>query len=424
MDYNDLSREELIEEIKRMKGEEEAHEEDSIEDAPVGDEDSDIMSAESMQEFMQGVLKFGGLDLSNLRDQFLVSMLNNMPNPAYFTDKEGAFIGYNQSFMELGPWKEEDLDGKKSFEIFPGRFKEIEEKSNEELIADGGILTYEIALSFNEKDLNYFSVSKSLFNEFDGSAAGIICVLNDITAKRAAEEALKKSEKKLRLANASKDKFFSVISHDLKNPVTAIRGYAEILHNDYDDFDESERKKFISEIKSASDLTFELLEQLLNWARSQTGNLEINKKDIDLHSVLSKILELIDYSAKQKKITIENLIHEGTFVKGDENIISTILRNLVSNAVKFTPEDGKVTIYNKQYDDFMLLTVEDTGIGISEEDMKKLFRIDINAGTIGAGKEKGTGLGLILCKEFIEKHGGRIGAESAPGKGSKFYFCV
>ncbi len=229
--------------------------------------------------------------------------------------------------------------------------------------------------------------------------------------------------------NATKDKFFSIIAHDLKNPFNTMLGFSEFLLKKFDDYDKEKQKKFIGIIRDDIENTYKLLENLLLWSQSQRGQLEYMPEKENLFLSVSESVELLDLSASSKKISLINKINENIYVNVDSNMLSTVIRNLISNAIKFTPENGKIIIKSKvvKSDDkrnYNEITVEDTGIGISKEKLKKIFSNDENTSTRGTAGERGTGLGLILCKEFVEKHKGNIRAESEVGKGSKFIFTL
>ncbi len=224
--------------------------------------------------------------------------------------------------------------------------------------------------------------------------------------------------------NAAKDKFFSIIAHDLRNPFNAIIGLTDILLISLDEIDAEKLQKTLENIKGSSQQAHELLENLLLWARSQTGTISFRPEPFDLKLRAEEIIELVAVQAARKNITILSDFNTGGLVTGDVNMMSTILRNLLTNALKFTPRNGEVRIGVFPNNGFCILTVKDNGIGIPAERLKHLFSIDTAHKTKGTDQEPGTGLGLILCREFIEKHGGRIEVESEVGKGSEFRVII
>ncbi len=239
-------------------------------------------------------------------------------------------------------------------------------------------------------------------------------------------EILEESEKRLKQLNGSKDKFFSIISHDLRSPFTSITGYSEVILDDIDELSKEEIKEFAGNIHKSAKNIQNLLENLLQWSRMQTGGITFNPNTIKLSDVVEEIVDLYQVNATRKKITLVNDLDNDYPLIADKFMLNTILRNLVSNSIKFTKKYGKITISAKENPSKkeVEITVTDTGLGMSEEIKNKLFKIDEHVSTKGTEKEKGTGLGLILSKEFVEKHGGKIWVESELGIGSKFKFTM
>ncbi|MCD4683257.1 MAG: tetratricopeptide repeat protein [Bacteroidales bacterium] len=259
--------------------------------------------------------------------------------------------------------------------------------------------------------------------DYNGSQA-ILVVAIDVTERKETESILIESEKQLQNVNAMKDKFFSIIAHDLKNPFNAILGFSNLLYEAYDNFDEKQRKNFIKNICEASENTFKLLQNLLEWSRTQTGNIEYNPVLIDISVLVKENISELKSAATNKKLKIFSKIHSPTNVFADENMVKVVVRNLLSNAIKFTKPGGKVEFTFSDKGDFIEICVADTGIGIESKNLKRLFRIDDQFKTPGTLEEQGSGLGLILCKEFVEKNGGKIWAESNFESGSKFKFTL
>jgi PAS domain S-box-containing protein len=251
-----------------------------------------------------------------------------------------------------------------------------------------------------------------------------IIVLTDITDRKHIEEQLKEYTRGLKELNSTKDKFFSIIAHDLKGPFNAILGFSELLSESYDDFNEEEKKRFIHNIKNAADSTFKLLENLLDWSRLQTGKINPVPEMIDLSLLTLENISVLKSMADNKQIKLNSSIEFNTRAYADANMVHTVLRNLVSNAIKFTPPGGEVKITAVENKKMAELCISDNGIGISEDRKGLLFQIDEKLSTSGTANETGTGLGLLLCKEMIERQGGHIWVESKEGKGSSFYFTL
>jgi two-component system sensor histidine kinase/response regulator len=234
------------------------------------------------------------------------------------------------------------------------------------------------------------------------------------------EKKVEDRTKELKELNATKDKFFSIIAHDLKNPFNTLMGFTELLATNFNSYKKNKVVEFINIIFHTSKNTYLLLENLLEWSRSQTGRLEITPATIDISELVSENIDLVYNNASNKKLKIYNNISKEAEVYADPNMINTVIRNLLSNAVKYTGQGGKIEISSKTRDNYIEIKVSDSGVGIKPENLKKLFRLDENFTTKGTADEAGTGLGLILCKEFVQKNGGEIWVNSTYGKGSEF----
>jgi PAS domain S-box-containing protein len=235
---------------------------------------------------------------------------------------------------------------------------------------------------------------------------------------------LKENELELEKLNATKDKFFSIISHDLKSPFTALMGLSTLLLEEHKLQSDDQREKIISFISEASKKTFRLLENLLAWARSQSGQLVPTQSKENLRLLLQEITDLLSSTAQNKKISLKNTVNDDIWVWVDSNILNTIIRNLISNSIKYTPEFGNITLSTGIKDGFAEVAISDTGVGFDDSLLNTMFKIGENISTPGTNNETGTGLGLILCKDFVEKLGGQIWAKSEIGKGSIFYFTI
>lgn len=232
---------------------------------------------------------------------------------------------------------------------------------------------------------------------------------------------LAEKNEQLRTLNATKDKLFSIIAHDLKNPLSAFRNITGSLKNQFANLSKEDIEEFVTDLYDSSTKLMDLLQNLLKWAISQTNNIKVEKQVQPILPVVNRAIASVQYNAEEKNIQIINSIDDNLTTEIDANILETVLRNFISNAVKFTPRNGEINVYAEKSGDTIKLCVADNGIGLKPEDQKKLFSINENVSQIGNSPEKGTGLGLILCKELIEKMGGTIGVESEENKGSIFY---
>lgn len=241
--------------------------------------------------------------------------------------------------------------------------------------------------------------------------------ITDITEK-------KEDEEKLKEAISTKDRFFSIISHDLKSPFNSIIGFSDLLLNSNELFDEDEQKALLTNLHDTAQNTHKMLENLLSWSKVQLNRTNVTPEIIHPKEILSELIKQLQPQAKSKQINISYDIPENLIINADYDILTTVLRNLISNAIKFTNSEGNVSIRFEKNENYIIFSVKDDGIGISEKDLQNLFRIDEKVLYTGTNGEKGTGLGLILCKELIELHNGKIWVESKLNKGSIFYFTI
>lgn len=224
--------------------------------------------------------------------------------------------------------------------------------------------------------------------------------------------------------NSTKDKFFSIISHDLRGPFSSLNSLLNLLAEEFDSMNDAEKHKIIHALRQTSINTLNLLENLLNWARSQTGGIENNPEKIDIHKITSQVIEILDVRAEQKKQQLLNEIPDFTFVYADEQLLKSILINLINNAIKFSKDGNVIRLIAKPLNDFIEISVIDNGIGIPKDKLDNLFRPDSNYKRPGTANEPGTGLGLVMAREFIRIIGGDISIESEVGKGSTFTFTL
>ncbi|TGL09763.1 histidine kinase [Leptospira levettii] len=278
------------------------------------------------------------------------------------------------------------------------------------------ILAEFITLQYQRLLYNRFELEKKVYDRTK-------LLRTQIFEKTQAIEALHKSEKLLSDSNRTKDIFFSIIAHDLRNPLGSFKQITELMYADFDTYTDSEKKETIFEIKKSASRVYSLLEQLLDWARTQTGNMPFRPKEINLRTIVSKITEQMTALIQKKGIQFTVEIPEKfSFVYADSEMIQAVLRNLISNSIKFTNDNGKIQISVSQDEDGVRIECKDNGVGMNSSDLEKLFRLDAQLTSIGLEGEKGTGLGLILCHEFVKLHGGEIWATSEKGKGTTVSF--
>lgn len=265
----------------------------------------------------------------------------------------------------------------------------------------------------------------NLVRSATGRIQKIFGLVSDVTFRKRAEEELKKSTQNLIKLNETKDRFISIISHDLRTPFSSILGFTDLLAND-DELTDDERKQYIKYIQESSRSMLALVNSLLDWTRLQTGRIKFEPEKIDVSKVITDSVNALSGSAMQKGIEVTSYVNQSLFLFVDKHLITQVFNNLISNAIKFTNRGGVITISTEAVANsrFVKFNVKDTGVGIKEDDLAKLFSVDAKFTSEGTAGEKGSGLGLSLVKEIVEKHGGTILVESEYGKGTEFIFTL
>ncbi len=337
-------------------------------------------------------------------------------------NSKGEYINIASGNEHLLALPKHRLIGKKLHDVFDEEKAVFFLQAITKCLQSKELVIIEYSLDINGKE--YWFTSRISYKNHNS----VIFNAYDITLKKKKEEQLQISKNKLKELNAMKDKLFSVIAHDLRSPVSGQKALTELILEQYDDLSDFKRKELLASLSESSTALFNLLHNLLEWSKSQSGKITANRKKIDLSTEFAPLFKELEIQAAQKKIKLKNNIPEYCIAFADPNMTETILRNLISNAIKFTHEkgrieinDGQTTINGKNY---RRVSVTDNGTGISEERINDIFMPEKNNSTTGTANEKGTGLGLLLCKEFIELQGGKIFVESTPGKGSTFSFTL
>lgn len=338
---------------------------------------------------------------------------------------DGWFKQLNPAWSKILGWTNEELFSQPFIEfVHPEDIDRTIKNSNQ--LKDGQTVTFFLN-RYLCKNGSYKWISWNSFPLMDKNL--IFAVARDVTDRHEIEESLKKSEQELRNLNAQKDRFFSIIAHDLKSPIGLLMQLSELLYENFDSFEKEELREIINHLYNSSHNTFKLLENLLIWSRGQLDRIEVNKTIFDIHKIVKATLKIYKEKATLKELIIQNNIKPLTFVFADKDMVMTVLRNLVSNAIKFTNRSGEIKISaekiiaeNKRK--MIQVSVRDNGIGIAKEDQEKLFKIDEYITTPGTEKEKGTGLGLLVCKEMIIRNNGKISIDSQPGNGACISFTL
>ncbi|MBN1116966.1 MAG: PAS domain-containing sensor histidine kinase [Bacteroidales bacterium] len=394
----------------------------------------------------------------------LRTLIDNMPDHIYIKDINSRFLTVNKKLMTTMHLNTiDEVIGKTDFELAPTmEAAKAYFADEQEIIKTGRPIINKEEIGFDESGREkVISTTKVPYKDPDNNILGIVGIGRDITKQKNTEKKLieqaeslkeintlleerqekiqlqseelnkqalelKKSNKQLEELNATKNKFFSIIAHDLKNPFQAIFGFSELLMRNFEDFEGNQRMELLTMIKSSSESAYNLLENLLQWARTQTDRIKYNPSLLNIHEVIEQNVLLGQPNAEKKNISIHTVLDCSGIVWADSNMINLVIRNLISNAIKFTPNNGEITVYcnNINNNKKCRVSIADSGIGISKENTKKLFRIDEYFSTTGTAGESGTGLGLIICKEFVEKNKGVLEIESELNKGTTFSFTL
>lgn len=346
------------------------------------------------------------------------------------TDTEGKITNANRTLLRFLQTDLESITQNNVYDFIREENIDFANDIKTKILEGASDHTFELnAYGVDRKPVIY-EVKASLIRQ-NGEPVGVQCVFSDVTERREASLRLEKYNASLLELNATKDKFFSIIAHDLRNPYSSLMGFSEMLLEDLDEISKDEIRESLKIIYSAAKNSFNLLENLLAWSRLETGHMPFAPSQIELSDVVDEVVNVLFSLAYRKKIEINNLVEPGILLFADKNMLNSILNNLVMNAIKFTSGDGEISIYagpdvsiQESGRDFIKISVADTGVGMDAETREKLFTSDRLVSNPGTEKEQGTGLGLILTREMVEKHGGKIMVESSPGKGSVFSFLI
>ncbi|MBN2165187.1 MAG: PAS domain S-box protein [Marinilabiliaceae bacterium] len=338
-------------------------------------------------------------------------------------NKNNEFVFVNSRFAELLGYSEDELLHLTNYDITESESVDITSKMISQLF-NGEILNCSIEKKYIKKDKSVFwgSLYLSPIKNENGEiieAAGLVA---DIDEKKKIEMQILKNEQMLKELNSTKDKLFSIIAHDIKNPFGVVLGFANLLSDRLSELSGNEIREYIDQILIAGENTYKLLEDLLTWGRSQLGKLNSKKEYISPYTIVSEVFSYYHQLIRNKKLIIKNGFSPQLCVYADYDMLKFIIRNLIHNAIKFTPENGIIECFeeNNENSNFKTIVVKDSGIGISTEKQKELFNNESFLTTLGTNNEKGTGLGLSLVKEMIDKNNGTITIESGLGKGAIF----
>lgn len=386
--------------------------------------------------------------LQLLRDErVFTSILENLNSGVALIDDQGRFVSYNKKFLnlfgldELSTIRNVNDQNWAEWQVFNEELNILnvdEHPVRKAAITGSRVSNQLVGVRLpSGGDIIWMLISAEPVFE-NGKIVKTICTYLDVTEHKLADAALRRSEQQyrqlsdtlleseseLRELNATKDKLFSIISHDLKGPFSSIVGFSELLIDKVEKNDLKSIKDFSMIILESSWQAMDLLTNLIEWSRVQTGRMTYNPAPVSLVSIIEGVVRLLNASAIQKSIDISIEITGDIIIMADKAMVSTIFRNLLSNAIKFTKPGGRVVIHVRVKGGKLETEVCDTGIGMDNVFSQKLFSTDIGISKPGTHNEKGSGLGLMLCKDFVSKHNGDIWVKSEPGRGSRFFFTL
>lgn len=376
-------------------------------------------------------------EAESLTEPVFRDLLDSFSDPVYILSSEGILMEANKGAVKYYGYEREELIGQTPVLL------SAEGKSGADLIHQMLVKT----LGGEQQKFEWLAKNKRgeiLPTEMSltkGNYRGqetIFATVRDLTDTKKVVNELMLHNHELEESNLSKDKFFSIFAHDLKNPFQGLLGFIDLLYEDLDELSNEQVKEYLANVRNASYHTYALLENLLEWSRIQSGKMPFTPTVFDIHDEISAVITVLDNNATQKDIKLINEVEPNIMVEADRNMIHSVIQNLVTNSIKFSNSNGRVVIRGRVPQDYtkaksstesgdrlwLEISVSDNGIGIPEEILPKLFKLNGQYSSAGTANEPGTGLGLVLCHEMVEKNGGRIWAESIPGQGTTFIFTI
>jgi PAS domain S-box-containing protein len=386
------------------------------------------------------VLENEGIEEKQATDQPELSfrqLIDCFTDPVFVLSSEGIIMDVNKGVSKYYGFEREELIGQDSLNVSAEEGNDMQQFIQMlEKAFQGESHKFEWLGKRKDGEVFPGEVIFNKSNYYDREA--VIAIVRDLTEPKKVEKELLRYNLELQESNASKDKFFSILAHDLKNPFQGLLGFIDLLYEDLDELTNAQIKEYLSNVRNASYHTYALLENLLEWSRIQSGKMPFTPTVFSLREEINSVISVLDNNATRKEIKLINEVDTGLMVEADRNMIHSVLQNLITNSIKFSNSKGRVVlrsripqtnVQSKSSEDqgdrqWLEVSISDNGIGIPEEILPKLFKLNGQYSQAGTANEPGTGLGLVLCHEMVEKNGGRIWAESIAGQGTTFIFTI
>lgn len=342
---------------------------------------------------------------------------------ALVNHETGDFLEVNNSILKATGYTKEEFLNLSYWDITPREYEAQEIQQLQELNKTGRFGPNQKEYIRKDGTRYPLSISGALYVDINGKKV-VWGIIEDITERKQAELIINQQNAELKKLNIDKDRFITIIAHDLKSPFQSILGFLDLLTENIRKYDIDQIEKFLNLVKDSAQNTYTLLDDILNWVKASSNNVSYGPEKFNFSTIYNEIIGSLKQNAQAKNITINNLSDSDISVFADKNMLKTVLRNIISNSIKFTNYQGSIKVSVEENPKEKIFTISDNGVGIEPEILNKLFDISNTISTLGTTNEKGTGLGLIICKEFIERHGGKIWAKSKLGKGSDFIFTL
>lgn len=347
----------------------------------------------------------------------------NTTDIVYTVSLDSSIKFYNKAIEKIFETSIEEIERNHYTEMMLPKDKEFAKKLHEDRL-NGKSSMFEHGFITPNGKIVYLEISANpIFND-ERQVVASLGIARDITARRKAQDELKKKKQELEELVKMKDKFLSILAHDLRDPFNILIGYSDLILEQIKDYPPEKFEKYIQAINISSNNTYNLLNNILDWSKAQSGKISYRPEKVNLNKLVGFILMSANTSASNKNILLKSYIPDEYIASVDENMVKTVLRNLINNAIKFSFKNSHVVVEIAEEKLQYIISVIDTGIGIKEEVLTDIFSPKFNMSEAGTANERGTGLGLKICKEFVNKWGGRIWVESQHGKGSTFSFSI